>query len=368
MPPQKREKSKGCCFIGLAVFAVILGVAFGIIFGVIPLDDITSALGLGTDNSDGSSSGGGSGSGGGEDSYQHMQCPETGDCCNGLQSNCNLRPSEMLWPTVHNAMHDDLLGANNEAPLEDALKAGYRGMLLDVCQCDGVLKFCHGHCDIGNREFDEVWPNINTFLNENPTEVLLINIEISSGSPTPSAIWAKIKTYDGIMKKTYNHSGGKYPTMKTLLDDNRQLIMFKHNGVDCSSSSNAGCTPRIPEFFNVAVETPYTFENVDAVEDTKNSCKGDRGTGGSKDFYHINNFVTSMFGPSRSAADTLNSKSFLEKRIADCKAKTGWDANLISIDFWQRGDTVEVAQEMNKARANRRRRALRSGFLNWFGE
>ena len=77
------------------------------------------------------------------------QCPTDGPCCNGLGSNCQLPLNEVLFATVHNAMHDDFPFPNNEAPLEDALKAGYRGLQLDLCMCGVDLVFCHGNCNVG---------------------------------------------------------------------------------------------------------------------------------------------------------------------------------------------------------------------------
>jgi hypothetical protein len=62
-------------------------------------------------------------------------------CCNGLASNCDLRVNEVLFAMVHNAMssRNDLFAAyNNIESLEKALVAGYRGLMLDSCICDGT--------------------------------------------------------------------------------------------------------------------------------------------------------------------------------------------------------------------------------------
>ena len=94
-------------------------------------------------------------------------------CCNGLESNCDLPVNEVLFPMVHNAhsSRDDLfLAYNNNEAMEWALVAGYRGLMLDSCVCDGsigeqiqsfwkgetnkgenYLGFCHTSCDAGVR-------------------------------------------------------------------------------------------------------------------------------------------------------------------------------------------------------------------------
>lgn len=59
-------------------------------------------------------------------------------CCNGLASNCNLPVNEVMFAMAHNAMssRDDLFaGYNHLEPLEEALVSGYRGLMLDSCNC-----------------------------------------------------------------------------------------------------------------------------------------------------------------------------------------------------------------------------------------
>ena len=83
-----------------------------------------------------------------EGTFRFDQCPEDGACCNGLSTNCELGVNEIMFATVHNAQHHMPPIPNNKAPLEEALEAGYRGLMLDFCKCDGVLRFCHGVCNV----------------------------------------------------------------------------------------------------------------------------------------------------------------------------------------------------------------------------
>ena len=375
------DKGGGCLSVlpKLAIFFLCLGLTFGLVFGFVDLEKINSVINNG-------GSGGGTGTSTDDNTpatddatttddntnqapYVFNQCPSDGECCNGLPSNCDLRPNEMLWATVHNANHDDLLLANHEAPLEQALEAGYRGLMLDVCWCingSGVLElqFCHMICGVGYRDPLEVFSNIGTFLDNNPTEVIFINFEISHGSPTPTLIWEVMKTA-GLRSKTYLHDGSDFPSMRNLLLDGRQLIVSKHRGIDCTDPTITGCTGRIFEYFNEVIETHYSFNDIEAVEDTSKSCPGYRGVGRSERFYSINNFVTSTLGPSEIAADVINRKAFLEKRLQDCESITGFETNFVSVDFWQRGDLLQVTQETNLARA-KQRRSWFFGVKNWF--
>ena len=82
---------------------------------------------------------------------------------------------------------DYFLSANNNLPMEDALVAGYRGLMLDSCKCESStvndikaslglqdntgLRFCHKTCDAGARKPDKLLGNLKTFLEVNPNEV-----------------------------------------------------------------------------------------------------------------------------------------------------------------------------------------------------
>ena len=81
-------------------------------------------------------------------SFRFMQCPNNGSCCNGLTTNCDMRVNEILFATAHNANHHTGVGSNHDKSLEDALDAGFRGLQLDFCKCNGNLQFCHGGCSI----------------------------------------------------------------------------------------------------------------------------------------------------------------------------------------------------------------------------
>jgi hypothetical protein len=362
------EKEKRCfsctkntkCLV-LVISLLFLGGAIGALIGIFDLETVKSWFGLESEVAD---------SGvidveGRQDStipYEFWQCPpeKTGDCCNGLESICDLHVNQVLFATVHNANHDNRTAfSNNLAPLEGALEAGYRGLMLDVCRCindDGQeeITFCHGNCSFGPRDPTEVFTNINAFLNRNPSETLIINFELSVGNPTAPELWDVLQRVEGISSKTYIFRGGSWPTLRQLRTLNKQLILFKDRGHTCSSGSiDSLCVESIHEFHQYALETPFTFTSVEDVEDFSFSCSGDRGRDGSMDFYAINNFVAnSLLGtPSKSASEMINEKRFLQQRLQDCEAITGLKANFINIDFWETGDVIQVTQEENQSRA-----------------
>lgn len=296
--------------------------------------------------------------------FEFIQCPEKGegDCCNGLETNCKLLVNETMFATMNNANHDKPPLANHKEDFEGGLDVGYRGLNFDLCSCDDALIFCHGDCALGRKSVKDAFTKVNNFLNKNPTEVIILNIEMSIGNPTPQDMWTLVSSIKGIEEKTYEHNdGGSWPTMKEMVDDGKQLIIFKHNGSDCSGKNGCtkkGCTPKIIEFFDYTVGTKHSFETISDIEKKAYSCPAYRGEDSTKAFYSVNNFVTHTeggghgYGPSETSAKTLNCMEFLQDRTKKCEMKTGLKINMLQVDFWHIGDLPEFVQRENCARGN----------------
>jgi len=262
---------------------------------------------------------------------------------------------------MNNAYHDTPPLNNHKKSFEDGLNAGYRGLNFDLCSCDSGLAFCHGDCELGMKSVLEVFNNINTFLDKNPSEIIIINIEKSVNDPTPQELWTLIGNITRIEEKVYEHNQIKsWPTMKKMVDDGIQLIIFMDNRGGCSGkdgSTKKGCTPKILELFDYTVSTNSSFESIKEIEDVDNSCPANHVIESTKDFYSVNNFVTRTegnIGPSASAAKTLNCLDFLKQRTKECQQETGLKINMLQVDFWHIGDLPEFVQVENKARADRR--------------
>ena len=191
-------KSQSCCtWIKIAAVAVALIVAGILIWQYAPINkaiDTVIPTFNNTGSTDNSQNGiGGSGTGSSATTaptagqqYEFMQCadPTSSGCCNGLDNGfCDLRVDQVMYATSHNANADFesgfLFSPNHQYKLESSLPAGYRAINVDVCNCGGQLVFCHGICSFGTRDPVEVFLGINDFLNENPTEVLILPIEIN---------------------------------------------------------------------------------------------------------------------------------------------------------------------------------------------
>ena len=165
--------------------------------------------------------------------FQFNQCTSEADCCNGLDNICDLRASEILYATMHNANADRQSGTNifpnHNLPLEDALEAGYRGLAIDICKCNGVVVLCHGFCAIGRRSIEEVFANIVTFLEANPTEVVVMPTQITNSADEPVdlfQVYNILQTVSNVTNMMYDHGGAaEWPTLRTLKETNRVCVV-----------------------------------------------------------------------------------------------------------------------------------------------
>jgi hypothetical protein len=262
-----------------------------------------------------------------------------------------------------------LFGPNHRLGLEKALEAGYRGINLDVCNCDGKLKFCHGYCSLGNRDVVEVFMNINEFLDNNPSEIIMVPLEINNNAGGPinlDFLYMAMAEVPGFLQKMYTHenSAAKWPTLLKAVETNKRIFMFQSNGPDCDSTNSSGvvCPEGIHSYDEYALNTQWEFQKIKEIEDTSVSCRLAPGTSfsfrSSQTFFGVNNFVSP---PSQGNSRVLNSMEFAKDRIDACSKQHNRDVNFIYADFWSEGDLPQLVQSHNLDLARKReRRNLRS--------
>jgi hypothetical protein len=148
-----------------------------------------------------------------------------------------MRANQIMYATVHNAMSsqaDGFLAFNNLKSMEDAMVAGFRGFLLDSCDCgdDGTL-MCHSLCVAGTRVPRTVFDAVLTFLNNNPFEVIVLEIQVTDDSLW--GLWASTSAEFQNMIYMHTSTNTEWPTLDEMIDMGRRLIVFQHNGGNCDN-------------------------------------------------------------------------------------------------------------------------------------
>lgn len=257
---------------------------------------------------------------------------------------------------VHNAhsSKDDLFaGYNNNKNLESALVAGYRGLMLDSCICDGsigeaivnwykgqdkgdnYLGFCHTSCDAGVRDPSEVLRNIKTFLDVNRNEVLILEFEINDNSLAELYYAIDESDLDQYVYRTSAAPPFDWPTMQELINANARLLIFAH-GDGMESCVNSDCPQGIF----------YTYDHFEQTDWNDNTCniKGTQYSG--RKFFLMNHWMNNDYDlPSKTNAEDFNTYDSLRDRFTMCQEMI---PNIIAVDFWDVGDLLKFAYDVNR--------------------
>ena len=144
------------------------------------------------------------------------------------------------------------------------------------------------------------------------------------------------RTFEAAGLVEYLHTqvlGEPWPTLLEMIDSGRRLVVM--------AEKDTGGIPWYHDAFTYIQETPYTFEDVGDF-----NCSSNRGLPDSP-LFMINHWVTPALAQ---AADSANSASVLNQRIADCREERGLTPNILGIDFYARGDTLDVVAALNGLR------------------
>eukprot|EP00980_Cylindrotheca_fusiformis_P020714 scaffold7738_cov133-Cylindrotheca_fusiformis.AAC.23 len=300
--------------------------------------------------------------------FNFMQCRQDKECCNGLSQICDLGVDDILYASAHNAMasfEDGFLFApNHSLQLEKALTAGYRGINLDVCNCAGLIVFCHGYCSLGIRGINDVFSGINSFLDNHPSEVIMIPLQINNDADEPvdlDQFYDQMTQVQGFTEKIYVHEdeASPWPTLRESVESNKRIFMFQYNGPNCSLTES--CPPGIHSYNKYVIETQWEFSQLEEIEDTSSSCQLRYNEELSKQaFFGVNNFLSP---PSHDISKTLNSLQFATERIRACSEQNNLDVNFIYADFWSEGSLPQLVQEYNARLAKENRGNIRHTIL-----
>lgn len=271
--------------------------------------------------------------------------------CNGLESLCDVRANELLYATLHNAVSTVEDGvsffANHDLKLETALVEGWRGLNFDIGKCDGV-RLVHGACGLGTRDPVEVFTNIQSFLQDNPNEVLLMPVQIDDGlrggAVTLQEIYAVMQQVPGFTDLLYQHTGRgtPWPTLRQLIAEDTRILFFHYNGENCEG--NDACPAGFHDWFVYAAETQFEFNTVADLQNTTNSCEITRGSSGERDFFGVNLFTRL---PSDAACELLNAASFATNHLLACSNLNDLRPASVLVDCWDVGGILQAVDRYN---------------------
>jgi hypothetical protein len=299
--------------------------------------------------------------------------------CNGSGGLCDRRVDQVVFAGAHNCMSNarisDWMFPHHESDIPHQLKDGIRALMFDVHYgfpgaariksdltgdrppaemlqhalgqegMDAAMRIrerlvgadeghrklylCHGFCELGAYELEPTLKSIRDFLIENPAEVLLIVIE----DYVTLQDLARAFDESGLTEFVYPGPAPPWPTLRELIESGERVIVFIESG-------NPGVPWLRPTIGNIQ-ETPYSFHTPEEF-----SSKPNRGgTNGS--LFLINHWIETTPTPQPSNAAIVNAYDFLLNRAQTCAKERKHLPNIISVDFYSRGDLFRVVQTMN---------------------
>lgn len=302
-------------------------------------------------------------------SYRFNQCEDQSNCCNGLASNCDMGVHEILYAGMHNAhsaVQDGFFIAfNHQYNFAAALDYGYRVINLDIAVCNNELSLVHGMCRLGRTDPAVAFQAIHDWLGANPTEVVLIVLQIdneASGSSEPTVdlgrIFNTLNRIIGFTNRLYQKIPDEpWPTLREMIETDQRVLLFHYNGDVACTNPDIVCPPGFHDWFEHAAETKFIFNDMTDFDNKTEACGITRGRPMAP-FYALNLFIRIPSKPL--AISYLNTPAFLNEHIAACSAvNNNRDVNILFVDFWSEGEVPKVVQTYNKKLVPVERRILR---------
>jgi hypothetical protein len=301
--------------------------------------------------------------------------------CNGSQALCDMPLNEVSFPASHNAMsaadYPGYVFPMHVGTIPQQLADGVRGLLIDayygypgrrvftdferspnklivqvrsqlgpdfleaadrlrstIAQPGGEeskLYLCHGFCELGAVPLVDALREIDAFIEEHPSEVLLINVE---DYVDPEDI---VRAFEesGLAEHAYDGPlGPDFPTLGEMVDSGEQVVVLAEN--------RSGAAPWYRSTYDYFQETGYAFKTPEEMD-----CSPNRGDADNPLFL-INNWINTDPAAKPSNAAVVNARDFLLDRAHRCARRRGLVPNLVAVDFYDQGDLFGVTDALNR--------------------
>lgn len=282
--------------------------------------------------------------------------------CNGHAELCDVALDQVAFAGTHNSMSASELGwelANHEGAIPAQLDAGIRALLIDVqywpqgesieslgldpqaqeiaaaalsidAPPEDGLWMCHALCQLGGTPFSDFLADLRVFLETNPDEVLIVVIQDEAPADDIVAAIERARIDDYAIA---HEPGTPWPTLGELIAANSRVVFMAENHVTDHDWYQLA-------FDGNVSETGFRYSVIEDFD-----CAESRG-GNDGDFFMINHWVETGL-PIPAEADDVNAAPVLHDRVDECLAERGRAPGIIAVNFWERGDLLNVVDDLN---------------------
>lgn len=304
--------------------------------------------------------------------------------CNGLRVLCDRRLDQVVLPGTHNSMaaadRPGWFFANQVRPVPRQLGDGIRLLMIDphygVVDSRGRVRtelraegtnrnrvarqlgadavataerlagrlglvpsggereifLCHTLCELGAERMSTTLDEIREFLERERSEVLVVLLE---SSVKPREVEEQFEQADLEPYLATLRRGHPLPTLRDMIASGRRLVVF-------DEGDGGGASWHHPGFVFVQ------DTRIGSLLESRTSCVPGRGTPESP-LLAMNHWID-RFPPPAEENGEVNDRGQLLRRVRSCRERLGRVPNLIAVDFYERGDVIGAAHDLNGER------------------
>ncbi|NOY27664.1 MAG: hypothetical protein GXP62_17500 [Oligoflexia bacterium] len=218
---------------------------------------------------------------------------------------------------------------NQQHGLSQQLQDGVRALMLDTYYVDGVPTLCHAYCELGSQPLSEGLAEIQTFLDDNPNQVITIIFEDYISAEDTVAVAQDVGLADRAITPPDN---GEWPTLQELIDTDQRVLLTAQGG--------GGAADWYVGAWDLYFDTPYSFETTEDF-----SCELNRGSSDNP-FFLVNHWISDPLSSEENAA-IANQAKILQARADACAAQWGRPISTLAVDDYAVGDLFRVVDKVN---------------------
>ncbi|KAJ1998518.1 hypothetical protein GGI04_004965, partial [Coemansia thaxteri] len=262
--------------------------------------------------------------------------------CNGYSQLCGKTFDNVAFPSTHNSFaYGNSAAATQSVNIDMQLQAGVRGLMLDIQYKDSTNSskpyLCHTECTVLNAGplVDEL-QKIRAFMDGNADEV--VTIFIKNNGPFSAEAIAQAFAQARLDKYAYTPKAGAWPTLQTMIAQNKRLVVFVDGGSDTS-------VPWLAYDKDYVVQTPYLVPPYRPF-----GCSPMTAV---RPLWIMNRFVSERLFPDKdfdfpvaNEAGTVNTFPGIVEQAEIC-GSAGHFPNFIVVDFFYEGALFEAVAHIN---------------------